>query len=147
MEINDPTHLTGHVWVDASRDEEKYQGFTLSGCLPPEEDRRGDRHLSGTRQRLCVDIYHVILFFYFFRFPTTVTVPSATHTFSSRKDAVTSLEFHHCSDCTVISFLTACPSPDGAVTHSVVLLHKSFHTSFLVVLPVPIFNTWYTPTL
>jgi hypothetical protein len=31
-------------------------GFTLSGC--PEEDRRGDRHLSGTRQRLCVGIYH-----------------------------------------------------------------------------------------
>ena len=53
MEINDPTHLTGHVCVDASRDEEKYQGFALSGC--PEEDRRGDRHLSGTRQRLCVD--------------------------------------------------------------------------------------------
>ena len=51
MEINDPTHLTGHVCVDASRDEEKYQGFALSGC--PEEDRRGDR------QRLCVDIYLV----------------------------------------------------------------------------------------
>ena len=58
MEINDPTHLTGHVCVDASHDEEKYQVFVLSGC--PEEDRRGDRHLSGTRQRLCVDIYHVI---------------------------------------------------------------------------------------
>jgi hypothetical protein len=57
VDINDPTHLTGHVCVDASRDEEKYQGFTLSGC--PEEDRRGDRHLSGTRQRLCVDIYHL----------------------------------------------------------------------------------------
>jgi hypothetical protein len=28
----------------------------------PEEDRRGDRHLSGTRQRLCVDIYHVIYY-------------------------------------------------------------------------------------
>ncbi len=25
MEINDPTHLTGHVCVDASRDEEKYR--------------------------------------------------------------------------------------------------------------------------
>jgi hypothetical protein len=60
VEINDPTHLTGHVCVDASRDEEKYQDFTLSGC--PEEDRRGDRHLSGTRQRLCVDIYHVIYY-------------------------------------------------------------------------------------
>ena len=60
MEINDPTHLTGHVSVDVSRDEDKYQGFTLSGC--PEEDRRGDRHLSGTRQRLCVDIYHVIYY-------------------------------------------------------------------------------------
>ena len=60
MEINDPTHLTGHVCVDASRDQNKYQGFTLSGC--PEEDRRGDRHLSGTRQRLCVDIYHVIYY-------------------------------------------------------------------------------------
>ena len=57
MEINDPTHLTGHVCVDVSRDQEKYQ-ITLSGC--PEEERRGDRHLSGTRQRLCVDIYHVI---------------------------------------------------------------------------------------
>ncbi len=32
MEINDPTHLTGHVCVDASRDEDKYQGFALSGC-------------------------------------------------------------------------------------------------------------------
>jgi hypothetical protein len=32
----------------------------LSGC--PEEDRRGDRHLSGTRQRLCVDIYHVMYY-------------------------------------------------------------------------------------
>ena len=32
MEINDPTHLTGHVCVDTSRDEEKYQGFALSGC-------------------------------------------------------------------------------------------------------------------
>ena len=60
MEINDPTHLTGHVCVDASRDEDKYQGFALSGC--PEEDRRGDRHLSGTRQRLCVGIYHVIYY-------------------------------------------------------------------------------------
>ena len=60
MEINDPTHLTGHVCVDASHDEDKYQGFALSGC--PEEDRRGDRHLSGTRQRLCVDIYHVIYY-------------------------------------------------------------------------------------
>ena len=46
--------------MDVSHDEEKYQGFTLSGC--PEEDRRGDRHLSGTRQRLCVDIYHVIYY-------------------------------------------------------------------------------------
>jgi hypothetical protein len=54
VKINDPTHLTGHVCVDASRDEEKYQGFSLSG---PEEYRWGDRHLSGTRQRLCVDIY------------------------------------------------------------------------------------------
>jgi hypothetical protein len=60
VEINDPTHLTGHVCVDASRDEEKYQDFTLSGC--PEEDRRGDRHLSGTCQRLCVGIYHVIYY-------------------------------------------------------------------------------------
>ena len=60
MEINDPTHLTGHVCVDASHDEDKYQGFALSGC--PEEDRRGDRHLSGTRQRLCVAIYHVIYY-------------------------------------------------------------------------------------
>ncbi len=60
MEINDPTHLTGHVCVDASHDEEKYQDFTLSGC--PEEDRRGDRYLSGTRQRLCVGIYHVIYY-------------------------------------------------------------------------------------
>ena len=60
MEINDPTHLTGHVSVDVSRDEDKYQGFALSGC--PEEDRRGDRHLSGTRQRLCVGIYHVIYY-------------------------------------------------------------------------------------
>ena len=60
MEINDPTHLTGHVCVDGSRDKEKYQGFALSGC--PEDDRRGDRHLSGTRQRLCVDIYHVIYY-------------------------------------------------------------------------------------
>jgi len=60
VEINDPTHLTGHVCVDTSLDEEKYQGFALSGC--PEEDRRGDRHLSGTRQRLCVDIYHVIYY-------------------------------------------------------------------------------------
>ena len=60
MEINDPTHLTGHVCVDASRDEGKYQVFVLSGC--PEEDRRGDRHLSGTRQRLCVDIDHVIYY-------------------------------------------------------------------------------------
>ena len=60
MEINDPTHLTGHVSVDVSRDEDKYQGFALSGC--PEEDRRGDRHLSGTRQRLCVVIYHVIYY-------------------------------------------------------------------------------------
>jgi hypothetical protein len=63
VEINDPTHLTGHVCVDASLDEEKYQGFALSEC--PEEDRRGDRHFSGTRQRLCVDIYHVIFFFPF----------------------------------------------------------------------------------
>ncbi len=60
MEINDPTHLTGHVCVDTSHDEDKYQGFALSGC--PEEDRRGDRHLSGTRQRLCVGIYHVIYY-------------------------------------------------------------------------------------
>jgi hypothetical protein len=60
VEINDPTHLTGLVCVDASHDEEKYQDFGLSGC--PEEDRRGDRHLSGTRQRLCVDIYHVIYY-------------------------------------------------------------------------------------
>jgi hypothetical protein len=61
VEINDPTHLTGHVCVeDTSRDEEKYQAFALSGCQ--EEDRRGDRHLSGTRQRLCVDIYHVIYY-------------------------------------------------------------------------------------
>jgi hypothetical protein len=60
VEINDPTHLTGHVCVDASHDEEKYQVFALSGC--PEEDRRGDRHLLGTRQRLCVDIHHVIYY-------------------------------------------------------------------------------------
>jgi hypothetical protein len=60
VEINDPTHLTGHVCVDASRDQKKYQGCVLSGC--PEEDRRGDRHLSGTRQRLCVGIYHVIYY-------------------------------------------------------------------------------------
>jgi hypothetical protein len=31
VEINDPTHLTGHVCVDGSLDEEKYQGFALSG--------------------------------------------------------------------------------------------------------------------
>ncbi len=49
-----------HVCVDGSRDEEKYLGFALSGC--PEDDRRGDRHLSGTRQRLCVAIYHVIYY-------------------------------------------------------------------------------------
>jgi hypothetical protein len=64
VEINDPTHLTGHVCVDPSRDQKKYQGYALSGC--PEEDRRGDRHLSGTRasprQRLCVGIYHVIYY-------------------------------------------------------------------------------------
>ena len=65
MEINDPTHLTGHVCVDASRDEEKYQGFVLSGC--PEEDRRGDRHLSvlaktaALRINLNLDggVYHI----------------------------------------------------------------------------------------
>jgi hypothetical protein len=109
----------------------------------PEEDRRGDRHLSGSRQRLCVDIYHVI---FFFRFPTTATVPSATHPFSSRKDAATSLEFHHCSTCTVIFFPHSLPFTRWRCD-SVVLLHKSFHTCFLGLLPVPIFNTWCTPTL
>ncbi len=55
---------------------------------------------------------------HFFRFPSTATVPSVTHVFSSRKDAATSLESHHCSTCTVICFLTACPSPDEALTVS-----------------------------
>ncbi len=31
VEINDPTHLTGHVSVDASHDKEKYQVFVSPG--------------------------------------------------------------------------------------------------------------------
>ncbi len=39
MEINDPTHLTGHVCVDASHDEDKYQGFALSYYVMNDADR------------------------------------------------------------------------------------------------------------
>ena len=37
VEINDPTHLTGHVCVDDSRDQEKYQSFVLSGRVSGEK--------------------------------------------------------------------------------------------------------------
>jgi hypothetical protein len=38
VEINDPTHLTGHICVDASHDEEKYRNFTLP-CDDPTRQR------------------------------------------------------------------------------------------------------------
>ena len=60
MEVNDPTHLTRHVCADSSRDPEKYKDFTLSGRT--ERERWGDRHLSGSRQRVCEDIYHLIYY-------------------------------------------------------------------------------------
>ena len=52
--------------------------------------------------------------------------------FSSRKDAVPPLEFHHRSTCTVISFFTVCPSPNGTVTMSYFSTKVFTHVSLVL---------------
>ncbi len=56
MEINDPTHLTGHVCVDASRDEEKYVTKRNRDSLSPGVRRKtgGETDIYQELDRDCV---------------------------------------------------------------------------------------------
>jgi hypothetical protein len=80
VEINDPTHLTGHVCVDVSRDEEKYQDFGLSGCDGGGRQEGRQTFIRNSTEIVCRHISCNFYFFIFFVFlPQQLYHPRPTH--------------------------------------------------------------------